>query len=61
MVRLQKTESVKDSGLGHRNVRKAAGTFGNRALSWRIEPRYTDKRVRQRPKLLGTVSTYNTQ
>jgi hypothetical protein len=32
--------ALKDSGLGHRDLRKAPGTFGNRALSWRIKPRY---------------------
>jgi hypothetical protein len=31
--------ALKDSGLGHRDVRKAAGTFGNRVLSWRIKHR----------------------
>src|SRR5882762_544315 len=31
--------ALKDSGFGHREVRKAAGTFGNRLLSWRIEHR----------------------
>jgi hypothetical protein len=31
--------ALKDSGLGHGNVRKAAGTFGNGVLSWRIEHR----------------------
>jgi len=31
--------ALKDSGLGHRDVRKAAGTFGNRVLTWRIEYR----------------------
>src|SRR5947208_13713368 len=28
--------ALKNSGLGHRDVRKAAGTFGNRVLSRRI-------------------------
>jgi hypothetical protein len=32
--------ALKDSSLGHRDFRKAAGTFGNRVLSWRIELRY---------------------
>src|SRR6267378_8398177 len=32
--------ALQDSSLGHRDVRKAAGTFGNRLLAWRIEPRY---------------------
>ena len=32
--------ALKDSSLGHRDCRKAAGTLGNRVLSWRIEPRY---------------------
>jgi hypothetical protein len=27
----------KDSSLGHRDLREAAGTFGNRVLSWRID------------------------
>jgi len=32
--------ALKDSGLGHRDVRKAAGTFRNRDLSWRIKRGY---------------------
>jgi hypothetical protein len=32
--------ALKDSGLGYRDLRKAAGTFGNRILSWRIKTRY---------------------
>src|ERR1700682_6724268 len=30
------TAALKDSGLGHRDVRKAATTFGNRVFSWGI-------------------------
>src|SRR6266576_3100692 len=37
--------ALKDSGLGHRNVREAAGTFRNRLLSWRIEHRSEERRV----------------
>ena len=32
--------ALENSGLGHRDLRKATGAFGNRALSWRIKPRY---------------------
>ena len=31
--------ALKDSGFGHREVRKAAGTFGNRVFSWGIKHR----------------------
>jgi hypothetical protein len=38
-TRDQELAALQDSGLGHRDVRKAAGTFGNRGLS-SIEVRY---------------------
>ena len=31
--------TLKDSGFGHREVRKAAATFGNRVFSWGIKHR----------------------
>ena len=31
--------ALKDSGFGHREVRKAASTFGNRVFSWGIKHR----------------------
>jgi hypothetical protein len=34
---------LKDSSPGHCDLRKAASTFGNRVLSWRIEPDYEPK------------------
>src|SRR6266404_2076383 len=42
--------ALKDSGLGYRDLCKAAGTFGNRALSWRIKPRY---KTATEPRHLG--------
>ena len=32
--------ALKDSRFRHRDLGKATGTFGNRALPWRIKPRY---------------------